>query len=170
MSDIKEFYTDITKEFKDKMGRYRTASLFIEHKHEDYPAPFTLKQYDHRGRVSMYRKYMEYADPTEYSVAKGLLGSWKHWQQLCECSWFTPLLEEWREELNAKLALERFREATKAAENGNVTATKWLDDKYGLKVPSKRGRPSKDERKAHLKAVTKEMDMITEEAERLGLK
>ena len=159
----------IKGQMKDRMGRYRTQSLFIEHKNPDYPAPFTLQEHDVDGAVSLYRKYMELQDPTEYTVAKKLLGSWKHWTILAESSWFNPILEEWRAELQVSLTRQRLREMSEAAANGNVTASKWLDDKFGLKTTSKRGRPSNDERKAHLKAVTKEMDLLSEEAVRLGL-
>lgn len=166
---VSDLETRIKGQLKDKMGRYRTQSLFVEHKHPEYPAPFTLKEYDHKGAVSMYRKYMEISDPTEYTVAKQLLGSWKHWTLLSEAAWFRPLLDEWRTELQVKLTRQRLQEMSDAAANGNVTASKWLDDKFGLKAVSKRGRPSNDERKAHLKAAAAESDMVLEEATRLGL-
>lgn len=151
------------------MGRPRTQSLFVEHKHDSYPAPFTLKPYDHKGRLSMYLKYMEYGDPTEYSFALGCLGSWKHWETLSSAQWFKPYVEEWRKELQQKMAYERFKEMHEAANKGDLRGTKWLDDKYGLKPAPKRGRPSNAEKKAHLKAVGEEQDLIKEEAARLGL-
>ena len=56
---------------KDSMGRFRTLSLFVEHKHDKYPAPYTLKPYNHKGAMSMYLKYMEIGDPTEYTQEIG---------------------------------------------------------------------------------------------------
>jgi len=155
---------------KDTVGRFRTLSIFVEHKLDKYPAPFTLKDYDHKGAMSMYLKYMEYSDPTEYSVALGLLGSWKHWQALTGADWFKPYIEQWRGELKQKLAYERFVEMADAAtKKGDLRATKWLDEKYGIKAPSKRGRPSKAEKNAALTEFKEEQTMIKEEAERLGL-
>ena len=155
---------------KDKMGRFRTVSLFVENKLPGYVAPYTLKDYDHKGAMSMYLKYMEYSDPTEYSVALGLLGSWKHWQALTSADWFKPYVEQWRAELKQKLAYERFTEMADAAtKKKDLRATKWLDEKYGIRPVSKRGRPSKQEKAAHLKEVADEHAMIKEEAERLGL-
>jgi len=156
---------------KDSMGRFRTLSLFVEHKLDSYPAPFTLKDYDHKGAMSMYLKYMEYSDPTEYSFAIGMLGSWKHWEALCSSEWFSPYITQWRKELKQKLAYERFKEMVVAADKkGNIHATKWLDEKYGVKAGSKRGRPSKAEKAAHLKEIAEEKELIREEAERLGFK
>ena len=156
---------------KDSMGRFRTLSLFVEHKLDSYPAPFTLKDYDHKGAMSMYLKYMEYSDPTEYSFALGMLGSWKHWELLTSSEWFSPYVTQWRKELKQKLAYERFKEMLEQAETkGNIQATKWLDEKYGLRPAPKRGRPSKAEKAAHLKEVEDEKALIREEAARLGIK
>ena len=156
---------------KDSMGRFRTQSLFVEHKVDGYVAPFSLKEYDHKGAMSMYKKYMDYADPTEYSAALGLLGSWRHWKQLCATKWFEPYIEQWRAELKVKLEFDRFTELKEAAKNGNVTATKALDDRYSSEPlkGSKRGRPSKKERAEVAKAEREEADMLAKERERLGL-
>ena len=158
---------------KDTLGRFRTQSLFVEHKHDQYPAPFTLKNTDHRGRMSMYRKYMEIGDPTEYSQAIGLLGSWAHWEALCKCKWFKPYVAQWRDELKVKFESDRYREMLDVAENHKGTpqgiqATKWLAERYSKPTP-KRGRPSKAEKQAALKQATEEDDLVSEEAERLGL-
>ena len=158
---------------KDSMGRPRTQSLFVEHRHDKYPAPFTLKPYDHRGRMSMYRKYMEIGDPTEYSQAIGLLGSWEHWQVLTNTKWFKPFITKWRQELKVKFESDRFREMEEVAETQKgtpqgVQATKWLAERYSKTSPT-RGRPSKAEKKAALKQHTEEQDLLAEEAERLGL-
>ena len=40
----------------------------------------------------------------------------------------------------------------------------------GVKASSKRGRPSKAEKAAHLKEIAEEKELIREEAERLGFK
>ena len=166
---------DAYASLKDSMGRPRTLSLFVEHKHDKYPAPFTLKPYDHRGRMSMYRKYMEIGDPTEYSQAIGLLGSWEHWVTLTSAEWFKPYVEKWRAELKVKFESDRFREMCEVAETHKgtpqgVQATKWLAERYSdPKQTTKRGRPSKAEKKAYLKKAAEEDELLNEEATRLGL-
>ena len=156
------------------MGRPRTQSLFVEMKHDKYPAPFTLKPYDHKGRMSMYRKYMEIGDPTEYTQAIGLLGSWKHWQLLTRTDWFKPYITEWRDELKTKFESDRYREMQEVADTQKgtpqgVQATKWLAERYSKVEAPKRGRPSKVEKKAAIKEAVKEDELLNEEAQRLGL-
>ena len=160
---------------KDKMGRLRTQSLFIEMKNPNYPAPFTLKQQDHKGALSMYRKYMELGDPTEYSTAIALLGSWRHWQVLTACEWFQEHITKWRSELAVKFESDRYQEMVSVSVNQNgtpagVAATKWLADRYSnQKNAPKRGRPSAAEKKLALKEESEEDKLLNEEAERLGL-
>jgi hypothetical protein len=156
------------------MGRFRTQSLFVEYKHDRYPAPFTLKEYDTRGRISMYRKYMEIGDPTEYSQAIGLLGSWRHWQLLSNCEWFKPYLDQWRDELKTKFESDRYREMQEVADTckgtpQGVQATKWLAERYSKVEAPTRGRPSNAEKKAHLKRVEEEDNLTQEDAARIGL-
>ena len=159
---------------KDVMGRFRTQSLFIEMKHDKYPAPFTLKDYDHRGRLSMYVKYMDIADPTEYSQAIALLGSWRHWELLTATDWFKPYIERWRTELSVKFESDRFQEMKEVAlthkgTTQGVSATKWLAERYSQVSKPQRGRPSKAEKSAALKEETEEDKLLAEEAKRLGI-
>jgi hypothetical protein len=124
----------------------------------------------------MRRKYLDIADPTEYSTAIALLGplGWKHWMLLTQCEWFKPHLEQWRTELAVKFESDRFQEMQDVALNANgtpagVSATKWLADRYsGSKAP-KRGRPSKAEKAQHLKEESEEDKLLAEEAERMTL-
>ena len=165
---------DAYASLKDSIGRPRTLSLFWEHRLDKYPAPFTLKPYDHQGRISMYRKYMEIGDPTEYSQAIGLLGSWEHWQVLTSAPWFKPYVDKWREELKVKFESDRYREMQEVAETHKgtpqgVQATKWLAERYSDPSKPKRGRPSKAEKKAALRESLKEDELLSEEAERIGL-
>ena len=159
---------------KDSMGRFRTQSLFVEHKHEKYPAPFTLKDYDHNGGMSMYQLYMNASDPTEYTQAIALLGSWKHWQLLCNTEWFKPIVAGWRDELKVKFESDRFREmidvttTCKGTPQG-VSATKWLAERYSRVTSPKRGRPSKAEKAQNLRKDSEEDQLLKEEAARLGL-
>ena len=160
---------------KDSMGRYRTQSLFWENRHPDYPAPYTLKNKAHQGRISMYERYMEIGDPTEYTQAIALLGSWEHWVLLTKCKWFQQYIQAWREELRVKFESDRFRQMEEVAEKQKgtpqgVAATRWLAERYSSPAPkTKRGRPSKDEKNALLKEAADEDRLLLEESQRLGL-
>lgn len=165
---------DAFETLKDNMGRFRTKSLFIEMKHPDYSAPYTLKPYDHKGCMSMYRKYMEIGDPTEYEQAIALLGSWRHWVQLTSTNWFGEYINEWRKELKIKFESDRYQEMIEVAEKHKgtpmgVQATKWLAERYSEDTKPKRGRPSKAEKQAALKQEQEEDKLLAEEQERLGL-
>lgn len=166
---------EIFDSLKDSQGRFRTQSLFWETRHESYPAHFTTKQRaierDGVTYVSMYEKYMAIADPTEYQVAIRLLGSWEHWQALLRAQWFLTLVTGWRVELAAQLESKRFFEGQKLAGKGSLSATKFLAERYGetnSKV-KKRGRPSKEEKAAHLKLVEQEKEDLAEDAARIGV-
>lgn len=123
-------------------GHYLTQALFWEYRHQtgaDY-TPFTLKERDHSGCISMYRLYM--SCETEYEAALKILNSWKHWQILCDAPWFQKELSKWREEREIReLALGK-AVLIKNAEEGNVAAAKALIDTSSKR---KAGRPSKIE-------------------------
>jgi hypothetical protein len=162
--------------FKDAQGRYRTQSLFIETPHTSYPAFFTTKKYDveRNGTTyhSLYLKYMEIGDPTEYQVALRLFGSWGHWEALCKSKWFKELLTDWRNELRVRMESDRYFEMDKRASQQDATgiqATKWLAERYGDKTEAKRGRPSKEEKERHLARLSHETAEEDADAERLGL-
>lgn len=173
-----ELGPEIFDSFKDAQGRFRTQSLFIETPHDSYPAKFTLKKYDKvkdgKTYISLYLKYMEIADPTEYQVAVRLFGSWDHWQALTRSKWFGDHLTGWREELKIRLESERYYEMQEVAtkDKGSaqaVQATKWLADRYGDKATAKRGRPSKAEKAQHLSKLKSETAELNEDIARLGL-
>jgi hypothetical protein len=165
---------EVFDSFKDSQGRFRTQSLFIEYPHESYPAFFTLKKQDKKGAISMYRKYMEIGDPTEYQVAIQLLGSWDHWQALTRTKWFRTHLTGWRKELKARMESDRYYEMVdKKNDPGalGIQATKWLAERYGGSSDkvAKRGRPSKEEKAAHLRRLSEEADDINDDARRIGV-
>jgi hypothetical protein len=159
---------------KDDQGRFRTQSLFWESRHPHYKPVFTTKKREHEGCISMYLKYMEIADPTEYQVAIQLLGSWDHWQALCASKWFKELVGGWREELKIRMASERYWEMRSVAEMAagtpqGIQATKWLSEQYGEKPKPKRGRPSKAEKEAALKQASEDERDLAEDAASIGL-
>jgi hypothetical protein len=164
--------------FKDTQGRYRTQSLFFETKNDGYPAYFTKKSYNiTRGGVeypSLYLKYMEIADPTEYQVAIRLFGSWEHWTAMLKSKWFIELITPWRAELQTMMESSRYHEmkghiANDPGSPSAIQASKWLADRYGSKTLAKRGRPSKVEKENHLKRLATEEAELEDDAKRIGL-
>lgn len=169
---------DIFESFKDTQGRFRTKSLFIETPHDSYPAFFTTKSYDFtKGGVtyfSLYKKYIEIADPTEYQVGIKLFGSWEHWQVITKSKWFTDLITPWRLELQVMMESSRYHEmkghiANDPGSPSAIQASKWLAERYGSKATAKRGRPTKAEKEGHLKRIAEDEKELEEDMQRIGL-
>lgn len=153
--------------FKNSLGRYYLRGLFYEECTTD-PASvlYTLKREDHLGYPSLFRLYMEAADPTEYKFAVAHLGGWDHFQELSQSSWFKPYLDAWRQELLVKLtsdALSSILAVSKDKANPNAYhANKYLLE--ALQKPAdakKRGRPGKGssvDEKTHQRAILAEIE------------
>lgn len=147
-------------------------SLFIDNwvKGTYDAAPvYTLKDDDYKGYPSLYRLYMDMEDPTEWVFATTYLASWEHWERLCECEWFKPIVARWRKEMALKVkarALNRIRQESENPDSRNYyNANRFLVDKGWLdkEVPGPKGRPKKQEIRD---AFHKEVE---EDRKRLGL-
>lgn len=164
---------------RDKMGRFRTESLFCETIDKDQiekaglEPVFSLKATDHEWRgkpmPSMKALYMQYRDPTEYVFALAVLGSWKHWEKLCKARWFQPFLNEWRTELEMKVRAEAVAKMIEQAKNGDRKAMEWVAS-GGWRTRQGAGRPSKAEKDAAIRAEAGLDAGIRADAERLGLR
>jgi hypothetical protein len=125
----------------NEMNMAFTIGLFHEFNNQSAGAVpvYTLKTYDWKGHRSMYQVYMGCS--SEYEAAMTLLGDWTHWRRLCECSWFKPYIDSWREEVLVREAALGKAVVIQAAEDGNVAAAKelmkQLDKKQGPGRPSK---------------------------------
>jgi len=173
VSPVSVIQPKVSNPFKDVNNKYRTESLFLERKRNSkYPSFFTLSDDDKDGHVSMRRKYLEIADPTEYEVGTQLLGDYKHWQALCEVSWFKEYVSGWRLELQAKMESETIRVLQEVARDktsgGRVQAAKLLVERpWEKKERPLRGRPSKEEAERYLKRATKDIEEVEEDHARL---
>lgn len=131
-------------------ARY-TKSLFLEESYDDRSTVlYTLKDSDHDGYPSLYRKYLEMGDLTEIEFARAYFEGWEHWQMVCSGPWFKPFIARWRQELElttrAKALQEVQRVAADSSHKSSYEANKYLlsgNWKGGDK--GKVGRPSKDE-------------------------
>jgi hypothetical protein len=128
----------------DRMGKFRTQSLFLELGYSD-EAIFTLKDedYEYEGRqlISLKRLYLEEEDPTEYKFATTHLMGWRHWQRMCENKSIRAYIDEWRDELEVKLRSRAVGDAINAARTGNFQAAKWVADRGWATRGA--GRPTK---------------------------
>lgn len=170
---------DLRPYFKDVMNRWRTANLFEETCEDPakYPPIFTLKDDDTASCVSLKRLYLLMEDVTEYNFARSCLGSWEHWEAITSSWVLKPHIEKWRELLDIQLRAKYLQLIKSSAEDGEgpnaLNATKYLLEtttSMGNAKASKRGRPSKQEKEAHLKKEMRDSQTIKNDAERLGLK
>jgi hypothetical protein len=148
--------------FRNEVNNSRyTKALFFE---TSFPSKetvlYTLKDVDHQGYPSLYLLYMATNDPTEWKFATEYFDGWEHWEMLCECEWFKPLVSRWRRELELRMksqALARIMAEAKTSSREAFASNKYLlergwEPKEGQ---NKRGRPSKAEiSKAAHEAVT----------------
>lgn len=119
-----------------------TQALFYEYRHQTTSTvqpPYTLKEKNWEGCLSMYIIYMEY--DTEYDAAHALLGSWTHWQKLCKCAWFKVHKDKWDSEKEVRKQALAEKTLIEQAKAGNVTAAKLLREGTKKQV-TRRGRPS----------------------------
>lgn len=128
--------------------RVCTKALFYEWRHHttcSIRAPYTLKDFDYtyRGKTytSMYMVYMKC--DSEYEAAIKILGSYKHWCKLKECSWFIPYIERWESERNIRDEAVARSMLLLLAEAGNVTAARSVFTNTNNSKAEKVGRPSR---------------------------
>lgn len=113
---------------------------------------------------SLFRLYLQEADQTEFTFANKYLESYDHWNDLCQCSWFKPVINKWRQalELQVKsLALRNIKEIAEDKKHSkHFEAAKYLLDKGYHK-----------EKKLHKEAIiaAEEQSRIKDDAERLGV-
>ena len=160
--------------FKDKMGRYRTQSLFREFyvKNQELPAVWTLREEDPQDTLpSLKAVYMEVGDPTEYAFAIEAFGSWKQWLKIKASKAIEPWIEDWPSELEIKLRSDGIKGVIQEAKAGKskFPAAKALAEGFWNKESSKRGRPSKEEVARERKIAAKLDEEFTADAERIGL-
>jgi hypothetical protein len=118
----------------------------------------------------MRKHYLEINDPTEYRTAYALLGSWEHWKVLTNSPMFVKYFENLRMELKQKIASEAFASIYKESMSGSqraLEASKFVIGYVQGPSATRRGRPSKDERKAYLKALAEEDRDILDDLERV---
>ena len=158
----------------DHVGAHRTQSLFLETNNTPGLPIMTLKELDweYKGRIlpSLRRLYMEANDPTEYTIAHEVFGSWKQWKRLCKNKIIGEYIQELRDELEVRLRSDAIKAmvdtATLEGAKG-TTAAKYIAERGWNK--RKAGAPSKEEKNRELKIQDGISDEIQEDMARLEL-
>tara|TARA_R110002020_G_scaffold69249_1_gene180306 strand:- start:444 stop:815 length:372 start_codon:yes stop_codon:yes gene_type:complete len=110
------------------------------------------------------------------SIALKFLGTQEHWDVMYEkSSWFTEAVDSWRQELAAQIKEQATRKMLEIMEDGSASqalaAAKFLYSSMEEYEPEaqkpKRGRPSKEEIKGHLKQATAKDTATEEDLERI---
>lgn len=160
-------------------ARYRTHSLFWELRTDNNEPLYTIKDDDiERDGVkylSLKKIYMSYdhIPGFEYQFALDTLGSWKHWEKLCNDSseQIKSLIQEWRDELDIRITAINLKAIIAQAVDNDpkgLQAAKWLVEKgYATR---KAGRPSKEDVQRELKVDAKAAKEHKDDLERIGLK
>lgn len=154
-------------------SRY-TKALFLEESYDDRSTVlYTLKDVDHDGYPSLYRKYLEMGDLTEITFARTYFDGWEHWQMICESSWFKPFISRWRRELELTMRAKALAAVLEVANTpdhkSSYEANKWLLGGY-WKDPdtkNKQGRPSKEEIKRQANELFLQKNDTTEDLKRI---
>ena len=87
-------------------------------------------------------EYLRYNDPTEYTFANKVIGSWSNWEKLREKN--KDIIDSWQRELEAKIksnAISMIFEVAQGETRDALSANKLLLDCPWKE--STRGRPSK---------------------------
>jgi len=135
------------KKMLDVRGRPLTQGLFLEIGYSEEFALYTLKEFDWEYNGTTYpsikRLYLAHEDPVEYDFATTYFLSWNHWQRLCENKVIRKHIDEWRTELELKLASQSIRDIiTMSAEERGFQAAKYVAERGWNKGSV--GRPKKD--------------------------
>ena len=167
--------------FVTNMGKVRTKTLFLELSYVDPRFHiFTLKDEDctnSEGKhlYSLKKLYLSLTrnDPTEYTFAETIFGSWKIWEAIRKSPDIIPHVEAWRKETEVRIksdAIKAIAEEMNEGGRSSFTAAKlllekgWLENRTATEV---KARLKKEEQE---KEDQKALELLGEDASRLGLK
>lgn len=143
--------------FKNSNGQLYTKRLFYETTfglNDRSSVIYTLKDEDYTvdgfTYISLYKKYLEMEDLTEFDFATAYFDSYEHFRILCQAEWFFDHVKRWRRELALKLkakVLHNIKATSQDPQNKNYfEANKLiLSHLSEEKEKPKRGRPGKAE-------------------------
>lgn len=140
-------------------------------------ALYTLKDDDYtvegKTYISLYRRYLQMEDLTEFDFATAYFDSYEHFRIMCQSDWFNEHVTRWRNELKLKLKAKALRNLKALASNeeaknyfeANKLLLTHLNDED--KPKKGRGRPSKDEVAHAVKEIAREEYSLAEDHKRI---
>lgn len=162
-------------ELVGKSGSFKTQSIFLETSLNDTKyVIMTLKEgtVDYKGNIlpSLREEFMKDNDPTGYTTAIRVFGSWEHWKRLKANALINKYIMRYEEEMDIKIRSGAVKALIETAINDGgkgTTAAKYIAEKGWEKRPA--GAPSKLEKERELKVQSRVTDEVQEDLERLGL-
>lgn len=176
IEDAQAAYRPLNK-FRSSNGQRLTNALFYElNKRNPEQVLYSLKRYNNRF-PSLYLKYMEKEDLTEYSFALECFEDWEHWQLVSNTYFLKPEILKWRHELDLKVrsqALAHIREEARDPDSKNKFAANkiLIDRSWENKAPQevKAGRPSKLDIDKRIDDIIRKETSLDEDLKRITLK
>lgn len=159
--------------YRNEAGNYIQKDLFLETSNRKEFVLYTLAREDNKY-PSLYRLYMEMEDFTEFEFANKYFESFQHWKVVSNASFFAAHISEWREELELKIKARNLKSLIKKAEADSSVAKYLLGNKWIEEAQQKnpgvnlRGRPSKEEIRAHLRLITMDQKEAENDLERIS--
>jgi len=160
-AETRKMFGDVDNFTSEANHNFMTSSLFKESTDNQEYVRFTLKDKSTDKLVSLREEYLKDMDPTGYTTAMRVFGSFRIWRKFYLNKTLRFFLEELQEEVEIKLRVEAIM---KMREMDNPTAAKWLSDKGW---EAKRGRPTKDEVQKERKKEASLLRELNEDAERV---
>jgi hypothetical protein len=157
--------------FKNPSGGFYLQALFYETCFGDKATVvYTLKNHDHAGYPSLYLRYMEADDLTEYKFATENLDGWDHWKRLCKAPFFKEYVQAWREELEVRTKSRALANLIKDASSGSKSAagsSRYIVEYQGSSKKHGRGRPSKDQIAQEAQKIANESTRVEDDFQRI---
>lgn len=128
-----ELTEDQRKKLKSPMGKFYTDGLFYERALDKSNVLYTMRDYDYKGHISLYRVYLELEDPTEWEVANRCFQGTEHWNRLLKAQWFSKYVVRLRNDLELKLKSESLKYLVDEARFGGKSqfqANRYLLDSF----------------------------------------
>ncbi len=169
-----------TNQLKGPNGKCRTKSLFYELSYYDTTdVIFTTKEkdikVDDKVYVSLHQLYVSMVpnDPTEYDFAQRVFGSWDIWQTISKAPQIKPYVNKWRKEVEIKVksqAIQSIAEEMKTGGRSSFSAAKLLLEKGWLDKDNASQAKKKLQAKEDEEQNKEALNLLSEDAERLGIK
>lgn len=171
------FGPEYTKTVK---GVVRTKSLFYELSYsEPQHAIFTTKENDIERHGNTYLSLGKLfcslvpQDPTEYTFAMTVFGSWHVWEVIRDAPQVAPYYKRWKREAEIKVKSEAIKAIAEEAKSGgrsSFTAAKLLLERGWIEKETTSKAKQKLQQKEDDEMGKEALSLLNQDAARLGIK